>query len=216
MTDILLFDLDGTLTDPKEGITNCVKYALESVGITETNEQILMRFIGPPLVDSFMEFYGFNRQDALNLVAKYRERFAVTGIFENRLYDGVREMLRELKASGYIIALATSKPRVFAKRICEKYEIAEYFDIISGSELNGTNDYKNQVIEAILAELNSPDRKRVIMIGDRRQDIEGAKQCKIRSVGVRFGYAEEGELEKAGADYIVNDIEELKALLHKK
>ena len=213
MTDIILFDLDGTLTDPKEGITSCVKYALESVGITETNEQILMRFIGPPLVDSFMEFYGFNRRDALKLVAKYRERFSVKGIFENRLYDGVRDMLRELKACGYTVALATSKPRIFAKRICEKYEIAEYFDIISGSELDGTNDYKHQVIEAILTALNSPDRKRVVMVGDRRQDIDGAKQCKIRSIGVSFGYAEEGELERAGVDYIVNDIDELKALL---
>lgn len=215
MTDIILFDLDGTLTDPKEGITNCVKYALASVGITETDEQTLMRFIGPPLVDSFMEFYGFSRSEALKLVAKYRERFAVTGIFENRLYDGVREMLRELKASGFTIALATSKPRVFAKRICEKYEIAEFFDIISGSELDGTNDYKNQVIEAILAELNYPDRSRVVMVGDRRQDIDGAKQCGIRSIGVRFGYAEPGELEAAGADYIAEDISELQSMLLK-
>lgn len=213
MTDIILFDLDGTLTDPKEGITNCVKYALASVGIDEQNESKLMRFIGPPLVDSFMDFYGFDEKEANALVAKYRERFKDIGIFENRLYSGAAHMLEELKKQGKTIALATSKPRVFAKRICERYEIAQYFDIISGAELDGTNNYKHQVISVILDALGNPDKDRVIMVGDRHQDIDGAKTCGIKSVGVRFGYAEKGELESAGADKIVDTMDELSEYL---
>lgn len=215
MKDIVLFDLDGTLTDPKEGITNCVKYALNSVGIAETDMSKLMSFIGPPLVDSFMELYGFEKEKALALVEKYRERFADKGIFENRLYDGIGEMLKILKANKKIIALATSKPIVFAKRIVEHYGIAEYFDILSGAELDGTHNYKHEVIEDVLARLKNPDRSRVVMVGDRRQDIDGARKCGITSVGVRFGYAVENELESAGADYIADDVKTLCGLLLK-
>lgn len=213
MTDIILFDLDGTLTDPQEGITNCVKYALESVGVSETDYSRLLKFIGPPLVDSFMDLYGFGREDALVLVEKYRERFSVQGIFENKLYPGVPRMLAELKSAGKVIALATSKPRVFADRIAEHYNIAKYFDILSGSELNGTNNYKHEVINSILERLNNPDKSRIVMVGDRRQDVDGAKKCGIASIGVRFGYAEQGELESAGADFIVDDIMSLTELL---
>ena len=213
MTEIIAFDLDGTLTDPQEGITNCVKYALESVGVSETDYSRLLKFIGPPLVDSFMDLYGFGREDALVLVEKYRERFSVQGIFENKLYPGVPRMLAELKSAGKVIALATSKPRVFADRIAEHYNIAKYFDILSGSELNSTNNYKHEVINSILERLNNPDKSRIVMVGDRRQDVDGAKKCGIASIGVRFGYAEQGELESAGADFIVDDIMSLTELL---
>ena len=120
MTDIVLFDLDGTLTDPKEGIITCVKYALSSVGIDERDETRLMSFIGPPLRDSFRDLYGFDEERAAQLVEKYRERFSVKGLFENRLYDGAAEMLAALKDAGKRMALATSKPRVFAERIAER------------------------------------------------------------------------------------------------
>ena len=213
MTDIILFDLDGTLTDPKEGIITCVKYALASVGIDERDETRLMSFIGPPLRDSFRDMYGFDEERAAQLVEKYRERFSVRGLFENRLYDGAAEMLAALKDAGKRMALATSKPRVFAERIAERYGILKYFDVMTPAELDGRYDYKSEVISYTLEKLGNPDKNRVIMVGDRSQDIEGAKACGIRSVGVRFGYAEPGELESAGADYICGTMDELRSLL---
>lgn len=213
MTDIILFDLDGTLTDPKEGITNCVKYALESVGIYETDMAKLMRFIGPPLVDSFMKYYGYDKEAALLLVEKYRERFSTVGLFENALYDGVEEMLEVLKKSGKTIVLATAKPIVYAKRIMEHFDIAKYFDLMCGAELDGSVNHKHEVIELALKRLGNPDKARVVMVGDREQDIAGAHKNGIKSIGVRFGYAEKNELENAGADYIAENMEELKELL---
>lgn len=213
MIDIILFDLDGTLTDPKEGITNCVKYALESVGIYETDMAKLMRFIGPPLVDSFMEMYGFNKEDALSLVAKYRERFSTVGLFENALYDGVPEMLEQLKKAGKTVVLSTAKPIVYAKRILEHFDIARYFDIMCGAELDGSVNHKHEVIALALEKLGNPDKSRTVMVGDRKQDVDGAGLNGIKSVGVRFGYAEEGELENAGADYMAESIKQLKELL---
>ena len=213
MIDIILFDLDGTLTDPKEGITNCVKYALESVGIYENDMGKLMRFIGPPLVDSFMEYYGYGRDEALRLVEKYRERFSTIGLFENALYDGVEEMLKKLKSEGKTLVLATAKPIIYAKRIMEHFDIAKYFDIMCGAELDGSVNHKHEVIELALKKLNNPDKARAVMVGDRKQDIDGAKLNGIKAIGVRFGYAEEGELEDAGSDYIAKDMEELTELL---
>ena len=213
MIDIILFDLDGTLTDPKEGITNCVKYALESVGIYENDMGKLMRFIGPPLVDSFMEYYSYGRDEALCLVEKYRERFSTIGLFENALYDGVEEMLKKLKNEGKILVLATAKPIVYAKRIMEHFDIARYFDLMCGAELDGSVNHKHEVIELALKKLNNPDKACAVMVGDRKQDIDGAKLNGIKAIGVRFGYAEEGELEGAGSDYFAKDMEELTELL---
>lgn len=204
----IFFDLDGTLTDPKDGITNCVKYALEYYGIYEMNELKLMRFIGPPLADSFREFYGFSAEQSLEAVEKYRERFSSIGIFENKVYDGVFDMLQKLTNSGCILVLATSKPKIFADRIMVKYGLRSYFKMVCGSELDGTRNAKNEVIEYAIKKLEC-DRKQIIMVGDRRQDIIGAKKCGIASCGVRFGYAEPYELEKAGADFIVDTMEDL-------
>ncbi|MGN1115186.1 MAG: HAD-IA family hydrolase [Candidatus Ornithomonoglobus sp.] len=204
----VFFDLDGTLTDPQEGIINCVKYALESFGIYEADHSKLMRFIGPPLVDSFCEYYGFDEEKSLKAVAKYRERFADVGIFENKVYDGIYDMLQRLTDSGRILALATSKPKVYADRIMAKYRLRPYFKLISGSELDGTRNNKNEVIEYAIERLSCP-RESVIMVGDRKYDIIGAKQCGVVSCGVRFGYAEPGELEAAGADFIADSVTEL-------
>lgn len=215
MKDIILFDLDGTLTDPKEGITKCVQYALAHFGIDVPNLDDLMCFIGPPLVDSFQMFYGFSEEKAEEAVVKYRERFKDIGIFENGVYDGVLEMLKACKAAGKTIGLATSKPEEFARRILDKYGMAEYFDEITGSTMDGRINAKGDVIMEAFRRMgiDDPDKKeRVIMVGDRKHDIIGAKQCGIESIGVRFGYAEEGELEAAGADYIVDTVEELKKL----
>lgn len=208
----ILFDLDGTLTDPQEGIVNCVRHALEYYGIHETDYSKLLRFIGPPLVWSFHEYYGFDEEKSLEAVAKYRERFSTVGLFENKVYDGVYDMLQKLVDSGHVLALATSKPLVFADRIMKKYRLRPYFKLLCGSELDGTRNDKNEVIEYALEKLGG-DRRNVIMVGDRKHDISGAKKCGIASCGVRFGYAEDGELERAGADYIAGTLDDLLKIL---
>lgn len=213
--DILLFDLDGTLTDPKEGITRCVDHALRHFGIQTEDLDALTKFIGPPLIDSFMEFYGFDEEKAKLAIEKYRERFSTVGVFENRVYPGIADMLAHLQDAGKTLALATSKPWVFAERILEKFELAPYFSVVVGSELDGRRNAKAEVIAEVLArlQLSKKDRGRCMMIGDRRHDILGAKVNGIASLGVRFGYAEPGELEKAGADYIADSVEQAEALL---
>ena len=207
----ILFDLDGTLTDPKEGITRCVQYSLRSFGIEEDTEN-LTPFIGPPLAQMFESSYGI---DGAAATAKYRERYATVGIFENRVYDGIAQMLVKLKAAEKMLALATSKPEVFARRILEKYELSQYFDVTVGSELDGRRTDKAEVIAEALRQLGNPDKDDAIMVGDRRHDVIGAKKCGIKCIGVRFGFAEQGELEKAGADYIAGSVSELSDMLLK-
>lgn len=220
MNDYLLFDLDGTLTDPKIGITTCVQYALASFGIEEPDLDKLEPFIGPPLKDSFMEFYGFDEQKAEQAVAKYRERFKDTGIFENKVYQGIPEMLKKLKEAGKRLAVASSKPTVFVERILEHFSIREYFDVVVGSELDGTRAEKPEIVATAMLKLygNIPDytgekKKKTVMIGDRKFDVEGAKAAKITSVAVAYGYGSVEELEASGADHIVRNVEELERFL---
>ena len=207
MIKYLLFDLEGTITDPKEGITKCVQYALSKFDIEEDCDNLLS-FIGPPLTDSFMDFYGFDKQKAELAIKYYRERYAKVGLFENSAIEGIHEVLEQLKKCGYTLAVATSKPTCFAISICEKYGFSEYFDIIMGSELDGTRVKKSEVIYEVLKQLNA-NPEEVVMIGDRKYDILGAKEIGTSSIGVTFGYAEDGELEKAGADFIVETTNEL-------
>lgn len=206
----LLFDLDGTLTDPAEGITNCVSYALRHFGI-EAKPETLLSFIGPPLLDQFMREAHFDRETAAAAVEKYRERFRDTGIFENRVLDGVPEMLERLESRGFVLAVASSKPEVFVRRILEKYELERYFTVICGSELDGTRVEKAAVIEETLLRLaklypceDFSDRSSCLMIGDRVHDIEGARKCRMDALGVTFGYAAPGELENAAPAGIVS------------
>ncbi|MDD6812137.1 MAG: HAD family hydrolase [Lachnospiraceae bacterium] len=212
----LLFDLDGTLTDPKVGITSCVQYALRKMGIEEPDLDKLEPFIGPPLIDSFEEFYGFDEEQALQAVEFYRERFRTIGLFENEVYPGIPRMLAKLKRAGKRLAIASSKPTVFVLRILQHFEMEQYFDIIVGSELDGTRSRKEEVVEEALRQLLQGQKNeydRTVMIGDRKFDILGAKEFGLTGVGVSFGYAKEGELEAAGADYIVDTVEQLEALL---
>ena len=205
MKKYLLFDLDGTLTDPKEGICTCVQYALASFGIQEPDLDKLEPFIGPPLKESFMHFYDMNEEQAQAAVEKYRERFRDTGIFENRLYDGIPQMLRTLNSKGMFLAVASSKPTVFVERILEHFGIRSYFKVVVGSELDGTRTEKNEVVEEALRQLfgDAPvEKNKVYMIGDRRFDIEGAKAQGVDSVGVTYGYGGMEELREARADYI--------------
>ncbi len=213
MYKYIFLDLDGTLTDPKEGITKCVQYALEKMGITENDTSSLMRFIGPPLMVSFAQYYGMNERDARQAVTFYRERFSTIGLFENRVFPDTEKFLQKLVNHARIPVLATSKPTVYADRIIKKYGLRSYFKMISGAELDGTRDAKSEVIDYAIEKLNIEDRSRILMVGDRHHDIDGAKKCGIRSCGVSFGYAEPGELEKAGADYIADSFDELYSII---
>ena len=217
MEKILLFDLDGTLTDPKEGITKCVQYALKHFNIEVNDLDQLLCFIGPPLIDSFMNFYGMSEDNAKIAVEKYRERFKDIGIFENGVYDGIIQMLKSCKDMGYKIGLATSKPEEFAVRILDRYELSGFFDEAIGSTMDGSRNNKTDVIKEAFRRMNITDdnKDNVIMIGDREHDIIGAKNCGIKSIGVKFGYANEGELEAAGADYVVDTVEQLQVLLER-
>ncbi len=219
MFDYILFDLDGTLTDPKLGITRSVQYALRALGIEEPSLDKLEPFIGPPLADSFREFYGLEEEQVVTAVAKYRERFTDQGIYENEIYPGTVRMLASLRAGGKKLAIASSKPTPFVERILDHFEIRAYFDYIIGSNMDGTRGKKEEVVEEALRQMlpagMPPAEKKagVAMVGDRRFDIEGAREHGITSVGVSFGYAPEGELEQAGADHIVDTVEALAGLL---
>ncbi|MBR2501218.1 MAG: HAD hydrolase-like protein [Rikenellaceae bacterium] len=210
--DWLLFDLDGTLTDPFEGITRSVEYALNAFGIEVEDRRVLAPFIGPPLVESLTERYGFTMEDAVAAVAKYREYFAVKGLYENELFEGIPELLSDCRKAGYKISMATSKPTHYARIIAEHFDIARYFDAIHGSSLDGTRITKSSVVAEAVAEEHL-DPTRALMIGDRRHDVEGAGEHGIRTVGLLYGYGSREEHEAAGAAYIVNDLDELRELL---
>lgn len=209
----ILFDLDGTLTDPKLGITKSVAYALDKMGIVNVDLESLRRFIGPPLQDSFMEYYGFSEEKSKKAVEYFREYFRENGIFENEIYDGIKKLLEDLKNRGLTLAVATSKPQVFAEKVLEYFEIKQYFTSIVGSELNGNRSKKAEVIQCVLDELRIINKEEAIMIGDREHDIIGANTMGIDSIGVRFGYAEGDELERAGATYIVKTVSDLNKIL---
>lgn len=216
MFSYILFDLDGTISDPKEGITRCVQYALSSFGIEEQDPDKLEPFIGPPLRESFMQFYGFSAEQAEMATNKYRERFSVTGKYENALYPGMAELLRDLQAAGAHLAIASSKPTVFVEDILRYFGIRQYFDIVVGSELDGTRDRKEDVVAEVLrqfAQRGAAEPSSVVMIGDRRFDIEGAKAAGTHNIGVSYGYSAPGELEEAGAEIIVRDVEGLRRVL---
>lgn len=212
----ILFDLDGTLTDSCEGIINCVKYALEAFGKPVPSEAELMCFIGPPLVESFQIFSGMNEKEAVAATEKYRERYGTVGLFENALYEGIEGVLAGLKTKGYKIALATSKPEKYSVQILEHFDIQKYFDEIVGSTLDGKRNAKADVIREVFNRMQiTPEMKeQVLMVGDRKHDILGAKECGIASLGVYYGFAPENELEECGADYIIHEVKELYSFFH--
>ena len=202
MYDTILFDLDGTLTDPGEGITNSVAYALGKYGIEVQDRSELYKFIGPPLVDSFMKYYGFSQDEALQAVEYYREYFRDTGIFENRVYDDVETMLRQLHTDDKRLVLATSKPEEFAVRILEHFELRKYFTVVAGASMDSSRSKKGDVIAYALSMCGDIDKAAAIMVGDREHDVIGAKENDLKCIGVLYGYGSEEELKKCGADYI--------------
>lgn len=207
----ILFDLDGTLTDPKEGITRCVQHALRHFGIEEECDN-LVEFIGPPLKEQFMKFASLSEEDGERAVKIYRERFAPIGLFENKIYDGIIPMLESLHSQGKILAIATSKPWVFAEKIAEKYGIAPFLTHLEGSELDGRNTDKALVIKNALASLGATSDS-TVMVGDRMHDVLGAHRNGLKCIGVTYGYGSLEELEESGADAVVTSVEELGELL---
>lgn len=215
MFKVILFDLDGTLTDPKIGITTCVQYALKHFGIEEEIDN-LTKFIGPPLIDSFMEFFGFTLEQAKEATAVYRERFAPIGKFENEVYPGIPKMLALLKNKGIKLAVASSKPEPFVNDILVHFDLKQYFDIVVGSLLNETRTKKEEVLEEALRQIGTGYSKdEMAMVGDRKFDVASANQFGLTAVGVRFGYAEPGELEAENPDFIADTVEDLAAYLSK-
>lgn len=207
MKSTVFFDLDGTLTDPKAGILGGIRHALTSMGIP-IHEETLLAFIGPPLRATFMKLYGMDARQAEHAVEKYREYYSTGGLYECELFPGIEDMLRQLRESGRRLAVATSKPTVYAVPILEHYGISHYFDCISGCELDGTNDTKSEVI-AVVLEKTGAAPEAVMMVGDREYDVLGAREHGIDCVGVTFGYGGRDELARAGAAYIVDTVTEL-------
>ncbi|MCX7774317.1 MAG: HAD family hydrolase [Clostridia bacterium] len=210
--DYVLFDLDGTLTDPKIGITSSVQYALAAFGIHEPCLDNLVKFIGPPLKDSFREFYGFSEDQADKAVAKYREYFADRGLYENEAFPDIPHMLDHLLKCGKTLAVATSKPTYFAEKILEYFHLKEKFSFVGGSNLDGTRMKKAEVISFVLEEMGISELNRVIMVGDRKHDVIGAQETGIDSIGVLYGYGSREEMEKAKPTYSVETVKDLEAL----
>ena len=207
----VFFDLDGTITDSAPGITNAIIFARKKWGLEPGTNADYYKFIGPPMPQSFEEYWGFSHEDAVRFLEDYREYFAVRGLFENDVYPGIAELLEAIRAAGKHMYIATTKPTGFSERIAEHFGFAKYFDMISGSDLKLTNS-KSAVIEAARARCGV-DMTQAVMIGDRAHDVEGAHEHGIPCVGVSWGFGSRDELESAGADYIVDTPAELRKLL---
>jgi phosphoglycolate phosphatase len=202
----LLFDLDGTLSDPAEGITKSIAYSLAHFGIQVTDLDTLKPLIGPPIKQSLVEYYHFDEAQADEGVLKYRERFAEKGLYENILYDGIVDVLATAKNNGYKLYLATSKPTVFAEQILEYFGISSYFDFVGGSALDDSRPTKTHVIQHVLYENNIHDLEHTLMIGDRKYDIIGGKNTRLDTLGVLYGFGNLQELQTAGATYTAESV----------
>lgn len=209
MYDYILFDLDGTLTNPAEGITNSVVYALNKFGIRVDDKKSLYKFIGPPLVDSFQAYYGFSKEQSLKAVEYYREYFKVKGIFENEIFTDTIGLLSTLKNAGKQLILATSKPEEFTLQILEHFNLTKYFNYTACATMDGKRNNKADVIKYAISGYPIKDLSEAIMIGDREHDIIGANQAGIASIGVLYGFGDYEELSNAKATFIVNDMQEI-------
>lgn len=198
----LLFDLDGTLTDQGLGITNSIMYALQKFGIKVEDRTSLYKFIGPPLRDSFEAFYGFSREDSELAVQYYRENYKEKGLYENEVYDGIEELLIQLKERDKSLLVATSKPEPFAIRILQHFNLYNYFDFVAGATMDEARNKKADVIQYAMESFNI-EKSSAIMIGDREHDIIGAKENNLDSIGVLYGYGSHDELKNAGAMFLV-------------
>lgn len=215
MYHYIFFDLDGTLTDSKEGILNCLRYAFEKLGKPVPPEESLITFIGPPLQNSFMERGGCTREEAMAGIEAFRERYEPVGKFENAPAPGLAALCARLKQAGYILALSSSKPENLCVDICQRFGFTPSLSAITGSPLHGDLTKADIIRETIRRlGLTDADKPRILMVGDRKYDVEGARECGIDCVGVEFfGYAAPGELTEAGAVAVVRSADELESFI---
>lgn len=213
MKQYILFDLDGTITDPKEGITKSIQYALHHMGIEVEDLDSLCKHIGPPLKYGFMDFWNFSEEEADRGIELYREYFTVKGMYQNYEYEGIEDLLCSLKKAGKKIYMATSKPEKFAKMILEHFHLDGYFDDVCGASMDSTRSQKGDVIRYALEKNQLTDLSRIVMVGDRLHDIKGARENQIDSIGVLYGFGTREELTQAGAGHIVETVLELKKML---
>lgn len=205
----ILFDLDGMMVNTDAGVFNCVCYAHEKLGYPVPDTETLKKYMGPPLKYSFVNFSGMTAEESEQALAFYRESYSVTGLYEGHVFDGIPELLKALKESGVLLGTATSKPEEYAKKILEHFDIAKYFDKITGATFGDSRAHKHQVVEEAIRRFGSPDKSEVLLIGDRKYDTEGAHKVGIACFGVYMDCAEEGEHEQAGADYVAHGVKEL-------
>ncbi len=211
--EYILLDLDGTITDSREGITKCFEYALNHFGIEVENRTDLEQFIGPPLEQSFREGFGFDEEKVELAIAKYRERYIPIGLYENLVYPGMENALQRLKEAGKVLIVATSKPEVMAKRVLEHFGLDGYFDDICGSDSDKNRSKKEEVIRYILEKHEIADLDDVLMVGDRKFDVIGAAACGLKCMGVLYGFGDREELEQAGAAYIAETVEDMAQMI---
>lgn len=210
---LIIFDLDGTIVESGQGIINSFKYSFEKMGLETPTMEELKTYIGPPLLDTFNTKFNFKPEDSQKALEFYREHYKAKGKFECNLYPGIIETIKDL-SENHKIALGTSKVQESAKEILEYYDIAKYFSFIGGASRNGSRNNKTKVLEYVLENVGDYDLNKAYMIGDRFYDIEGAKNCGLKSIGVTWGYGERKELLEAGAGYIVDNSQELKKLIN--
>lgn len=209
----ILFDMDGTLVDSAAGVTNAVAYALRHFGIAVDNPAQLNAFVGLPIKDAFMEYYGFPEEKAAAALSKYREKFTVEGLHQNKPFPGIRDLLARLKGAGYELLVATCKPEPFARIILDRHGLMSYISMLAGAEFTSGRQHKSDVLEHALHKRGIVQRDRAVVVGDRKYDIRAARQCGVDAVGVLWGYGSREELEEAGADKLAADIPELGAIL---
>ena len=211
--DLILFDLDGTLTDPTSGLRRSYRYALEKMGVDYGTYESLSRYIGPSLVPMWMQEYGFSKEEADRALDYFREFFEEHGWHDNRIFDGIYDVLSSLRAAGKRLALATSKPSVHAEKILGLFDLTMYFDFIGAADLVGTRDEKWQVIEYVLEHFPDVPRDRIVIVGDRRYDCEGARRTGIHSLGVLYGCGAREEMEAAGFDALCERVSDVAPML---
>ncbi len=207
---IILFDLDGTLVNTEKGITNCVCHALQEMGVAEADPQRLRRFIGPPLEESFQREFGFLEGQAKEATSIFRKEYRQTGVYECELYPGVEETLKALKEKGFQISLASSKPEPFCRLILERFQVAQYFDLICGAQIEKNIGTKIQVLEEVIGRLPIPDLDQALLVGDTRYDAKGAQEAGIECIGVSYGFEHDlGEMRQAGVKEIFGALPEI-------
>lgn len=215
MRDYIFFDLDGTLIDNQEGIVKSVYYALDALGVYDGNADTLQRFIGPPLLDSFRRYYDMSETGAARAVEKYRERYRKKGIYECRPYPHVPAMLQALVDAGKTLCIASSKPQVFVEEILSNHNLTHFFSDISAASLDHTVVEKPDILRLLLSRLPADATDRAVMVGDREFDVLGAHECGLPCIGVSYGFAQPGELSRAGADELADSVPALQAILLK-